>query len=106
MPKIIKIADTDYSIVMDYADVDQRLAAIGKELEKDINNPEAWAAKADILCSMGMYEIAIRCCDRSLAINADNALTWMTKGIALDKLGKHDEAEVAFTKAKERGYEG
>ncbi len=87
---------------MDYADVDQRLAAIGKELEKDINNPDAWAAKADILYSMGMYEIAIRCCDRSLAINPDNAFTWMTKGIALEELGKHDEAEVPFIEAKER----
>lgn len=86
---------------MDYTDADQRLAAIGKELEKDLNNSEAWAAKADILCSMGMFEIAIRCCDRSLAINPDNALTWTTKGIALDKLGKHDEATIAFTKARD-----
>lgn len=86
---------------MDHTDADQRLAAIGKELEKDLNNPDAWAAKADILCSMGMYEIAIRCCDRSLAINPHNALTWTTKGIALDKIGYHDEAEIAFAKAKE-----
>jgi tetratricopeptide (TPR) repeat protein len=83
---------------------EKRLIAIGKELEKDLNNSEAWAAKADILCSMGMHEIAIRCCDRSLAINPDNTLTWVTKGIALNKLGKHDEAEIAFAKAKELGY--
>lgn len=87
---------------MDYTDADQRLVAIGKELEKDLNNPEAWAAKADILCSIGMYEIAIRCCDRSLAIDPHNALTWTTKGIALDKLGKHDEAEIAFARAKDQ----
>jgi Flp pilus assembly protein TadD len=86
---------------MDYTDADQKLTAIGKELEKDLNNPEAWAAKADILCTMGMYEIAIRCCDRSLAINPDNSLTWMTKGIALEKIGKHEEAMTAFAKAKE-----
>jgi Flp pilus assembly protein TadD len=89
---------------MDYADTEKRLIAIGKELEKDLNNSETWAAKADILCSMGMHEIAIRCCDRSLAINPDNALTWVTKGIALDKLGRHDEADIAFAKAKELGY--
>lgn len=86
---------------MDYTDADQRLVAIGKELEKDLNNPEAWAAKADILCSMRMYEIAIRCCDRSLAMDPHNAFTWTTKGIALDKLGKHEEAEIAFARAKE-----
>jgi Flp pilus assembly protein TadD len=88
------------TLTMDYTDADQKLAAIGKELEKDPNNSEAWAAKADILCSMGLYECAILCCDRSLAINPDNELTWGAKGIALDKLGRHEEANAAFTKAK------
>ena len=90
---------------MNQTDKDQRLAAIGKELEKDLNNPEAWAAKADILCSMGMHEVAVRCCDKSLVINPDNMLTWVTKGIALDKLGMREEAKEAFAKAMELGYE-
>lgn len=85
-------------------DIDQRFVAIGNELEKNLNNSEAWAAKADILCTMGLYEIAVRCCDRSLAINPDNELTWVTKRIALDKLGRHEEADAAFAKAKELGY--
>lgn len=92
---------------MNYStDIDKRLTAIGKELEKNLDNWEAWAAKADILCSLGMHEVAIRCCDRSLAINPDNVLTWMTKGKALDKLGKHEDADAAFAKAKETGYKG
>lgn len=86
---------------MDYADCDQRLVSIGKELMKDINNWEAWAAKADILCTLGMHEIAIRCCDRSLSINPENMFTWTTKGIALEKLGRQEEALAAFAKAKE-----
>jgi tetratricopeptide (TPR) repeat protein len=91
--------------VKNYADIEPKFVAIGKELEKDINNSEAWAAKADLLCSIGMHEIAIRCCDRSLAINPKNMLTWMTKGEALDKLGKHEDARAAFAKAKELGRE-
>jgi len=85
---------------MDYADIDQKLAAIEKELEKDLDNSEAWAAKAEILCSLQMYETAIRCCDKSLAINPHNELTWATKGNALDKLGRHDEADAAFATAE------
>ncbi len=81
--------------------VDNALAAVDKELEKNLENWEAWAAKADILCSLGMYEIAIRCCDKSLALNPDNELTWITKGIALSKLGRTIEADEAFTRAKE-----
>jgi tetratricopeptide (TPR) repeat protein len=94
------------NFVMSYDDAEKRLIAIGKELEKDINNSETWAAKAEILCSLRLHELALQCCDRSLAINPDNALTWVTKGIALNKLGRHDEAEEAFAKAKELGYKG
>lgn len=83
-----------------FAETDKALVAIGKELEKDLENWEAWAAKADILCSLGMHENAIRCCDKSLALNPDNPLALITKGIALKKLEKHEEADVAFAKVK------
>jgi tetratricopeptide (TPR) repeat protein len=86
---------------MTYNDAEQRLVAIGRELEKDLNNSEAWAAKADILCSIGLYELANQCYNRSLAIDPDNPLTWVSKSIALNKLGEHDEAEIALAKAKE-----
>ncbi len=42
-----------YTIMKDDSDIDKSLTAIGKELEKDLNNWEAWAAKADLLLSMG-----------------------------------------------------
>ena len=83
-----------------FADLDKRLVAVGKQLEKNLNDWEAWAAKADILCSLGMHEIAIRCCDRALALNPNNILTWVTKGEALKKLGKDSEADAAFAKAR------
>jgi tetratricopeptide (TPR) repeat protein len=86
--------------MMDFEDYDHRLVAIGKRLEKNLDDWEAWAAKADILCSLGMHEIAIRCCDRSLSLNPDNGLTWVAKGDALIKLGKIEEAKDAFAKAK------
>lgn len=89
---------------MNFAKIDQKMAIIGKELDKDPNNPEVWAAKADLLCSIGMYENAVRCCDRSLEIDPDNAFTWATKSNALDNLGRKDEAKTAFVKAKALGY--
>jgi tetratricopeptide (TPR) repeat protein len=91
---------------MNYNEAEQRLVAIGKELEKDLNNSEAWAAKADILCSIGLHELANQCYNRSLAIDPDNGLTWVSKSIALSKLGKHDEAKMALAKAKELGHKG
>jgi tetratricopeptide (TPR) repeat protein len=85
---------------MDFDEIDHRLVSIGKKLEKNLNDWEAWAAKADILCSMGMYEIAVRCCDRSLELNPDNVLTLITKGNALIKLGREEEANAALEKAR------
>ncbi len=87
-------------------DADNRLVAIGKQLEKNSNDWEAWAAKADVLCSLGLHNAAIRCCERSLALNPRNILTWTTKGLALRKLGRLEEAEVAFSMAKALGYGG
>ncbi len=83
------------------AEAEDALVAVGKELEKNLANWEAWAAKADILCSLGMHEIAVRCCDKSLELNPNIGLTWITKGIALSKLGRTAEANEAFAKAKE-----
>lgn len=91
---------------MDFRNVDHDLTFIGKQLEKNPDDWEAWAAKADILCSLGMHETAIRCCDKSLALNPDNAHSWITKRNALEKLGKHQEAEAALVKVRELGYQG
>ncbi len=76
---------------IDNINLDQALSAITKELEKNRDNWEAWAAKADILYSMGLYENAILCCDRSLAINSENPFTEATKANAINKLKKRNE---------------
>ena len=91
--------------MMDLADVDQRLVSIGKQLEKNLDDWEAWSAKADIICSLGMYEIAIRCCDKSLRLNPANVLALRTKYIALNKVGKHEEADEVFARVMELGYQ-
>jgi len=85
---------------------DRMLASVERELEKNPDSWEAQAAKADILFSLGMYELAIQCCDRSLALNPDNVLTWVTKVAALKKLGRKEEEEAALTSAMELGYKG
>jgi len=85
---------------------DRILDSVERELERNPDSWEAQAAKADILFSLGMYGLAIRCCDRSLALNPDNVLTWVTKVAALKKLGRKDEEEAALTKAMELGYKG
>ncbi len=80
-------------IDLDNINLDKALSAITRELEKNKDNWEAWAAKADILYSIGLYENAILCCDRSLAINPDNSFTEATKANALIKLKRRNETK-------------
>ena len=89
---------------MDNDEAEKRLVAIGKQLEKNLDDWEAWAAKGEILCSLGMHDIAIRCFDRSLGLNPNNMLTWTSKGVALSKMGRHKEADASFARARELGY--
>jgi tetratricopeptide (TPR) repeat protein len=77
-------------VFVNKVDLDQALSTVGRELKKNRDSWDAWAAKADLLCSMRQYECAILCCDRSLTINPDNALTLATKHTALNELGKNE----------------
>ncbi len=90
---------------MDYDNEDLALLAIEKELEKDPANWEAWAAKADILYSLRIFETAIRCCDKSLSLNPYNSLTRLTKCKVLDKLGRHGDAVICLEKTKMQIHE-
>ncbi|MFB3765594.1 MAG: tetratricopeptide repeat protein [Methanotrichaceae archaeon] len=86
---------------MDHIDIDHALLAVEKALERDPADWEAWAAKADLLCSAKMYDNAIRCCDRSLEQNPKNAFAWNTKGDALEQIGNHSDAADCYDKAKQ-----
>jgi len=44
---------------MEMSNINELLAATEKELKKNPDSWEAWAAKADILCALGMYQKAI-----------------------------------------------
>ncbi|KAF5418231.1 MAG: hypothetical protein C5S38_00205 [Candidatus Methanophagaceae archaeon] len=43
--------------------------------------------------------------DKAIELNPEFGDTWNNKGVNLEKLGRKDEAEHCFQKAKELGYE-
>jgi tetratricopeptide (TPR) repeat protein len=72
--------------------------------ERIAREPESWEAldaKADILCSMKMYGLALQTCEMSLRQNPINALAFITKGDALYGLGRYLEAADCYSKAME-----
>lgn len=50
---------------------------------------------------MGRYEEAIAAYDNAIAVNPHYAMAWNNKGIALGRLGRHEEAKEVFVKAHE-----
>lgn len=61
--------------------------------------------KGEVLEMMGDYEGALNAFDRALEIDPSNMIAMQGKGVALQSLGRISEAEAAFAKAKELGYE-
>ncbi|MCX6676048.1 MAG: tetratricopeptide repeat protein [Methanothrix sp.] len=49
--------------------------------------------------SYGQYDSALSVYDRIIAKNRSNAEAWMRRGYALDKMGRHYEAEQSFKRA-------
>jgi len=50
-----------------------------KVLEKEENNVAALGLKAIVLSKLNRYEDAIKCCDKILEIDQNNALAWYNK---------------------------
>jgi tetratricopeptide (TPR) repeat protein len=47
------------------------------------------------------HEEAILCFDELIRLEPEHSSGWLNKGDSLKKLGKHEEAEQCFAKAKE-----
>jgi tetratricopeptide (TPR) repeat protein len=65
-----------------------------------------WNKKGQVLQSQKMYIEAIQAYDEAIKIDPQYAKAWYNKGITLKSLGRTTEADAAFAKAKELGYEG
>ncbi len=55
---------------------------------------------ADIAASMGRWDRALESYDDILARNQSNALAWRERGYALEKLGRYDEANESYERAR------
>ena len=49
------------------------------------------------------YKKALDLYDKAIKINPKDAAAWHNKGVSLDKVGRRDEAQNCFDKAKELG---
>jgi tetratricopeptide (TPR) repeat protein len=81
--------------------------ALGNATDADPMNGLAWKVKGVLLWrELKEYDDAVNAFDKALQINPKDPLTWMNKGDALKALGRQAEADEAYAKARELGYQG
>lgn len=89
--------------------------AIDEAIQIDPENDYVWVARGDLLNKTERYEEALAAYDKaiealsssqSLRATAISSKAWHDKGNALNALGRVDEANEAFAKARELGFRG
>ena len=83
---------------------DDAIQALDQAIALNPQLATAWGEKGFALNAQGKYDDAIQALDQAIAINPQYADAWYSKGNALHALGQTAEANDAFAKAKELGY--
>lgn len=88
---------------------DEAIDAYDQAINLDPNSTQTWQAwkgRGDALYGQEKYEESIIAYDNAIRLRPENGMTWAYKGDALKQLGKANESDVAYTKAKELGFLG
>jgi len=68
-------------------------------------NAEDWCNKSNALYEQGKYDEAILAYDEAIRMDPQYIEAWYNKGAALEALGRDTQAQTAFAKARELGFE-
>ncbi len=80
--------------------------ALDNATNVDSKNEMAWKMKGVILVNeLQRYDEAVQAFDGALQANPNDAQVWSLKGDALKASGRQAEADAAFARARELGYE-
>lgn len=88
---------------------DEAIDAYDQAINLDPNSTQTWQAwkgKGDALYGQEKYEEAIIAYDKAIELRPEDGMTWAYKGDALKQLGKINESDEAYTKAKDLGFSG
>jgi len=84
----------------------ESVEAFDEILELNSSNINAWMiSKADALMAAGRFEEAVTAYDRAIEQYPEYEDAWHGKGLALQALGQSSEADAAFARTRELGYE-
>ena len=79
---------------------EEALASCKEGLAIEPRNHELWNIQAAVLLPLERFEEGLIACDRGIEIDTNYAALWENKGLILRALGKPQEAEKFFERAK------
>jgi tetratricopeptide (TPR) repeat protein len=84
---------------------DEAVEAFDEALKQNPEDAESWLWKASLLVEMKRYNESLEAYDKAIELIPENntedlAQSWLSKGWALNKTGRHDEARAAFQKSR------
>ena len=83
---------------------EKALARHDENIRQHPKDAKVWTDRGDFLYKIGMYDVAIDSFDKAIDIYPEFSPAWQGKGDALKAIGRNLEADMAFTKARELGY--
>jgi len=85
---------------------DEAVEALDEAIKQNPENADVWQWKASLLTEMKRYNESLKAYDKAIELIPENntkdlALNWLSKGWALNKTGRQEEAKAAFQKSLE-----
>ncbi len=85
---------------------DEAVKAFDEILKQNPEDADGWLWKANLLVEMKRYNESVQAYEKAVGLIPENntedlALNWLSKGWALNKTGRQEEAKVAFRKSLE-----
>ena len=84
---------------------DEAVQAYNEAIEINPHCDAAWENKGRVLYNQGKYNEAIECFDEETKIDPQDVIAWYFESLSLRELHRDTDADAAFAKAKELGYQ-
>jgi tetratricopeptide (TPR) repeat protein len=92
------------NVLFDQGKYYEAIKSYDEFIKIDPQDAKAWINKAPAIANLGNHYGAIKAIDKAIEVDPKNAAAWYTKGNIFKLLGRTEEADAAFAKAKKLGY--
>jgi tetratricopeptide (TPR) repeat protein len=89
-----------------FLDITKNIQKTVKELQLSLKTKEEWLQDGNALYELKGYEEALTAFEQAIRLDSDLDYVYHNKGLALERLGRKKDAQQAYERAKQLGYNG